>query len=832
MLRRALIVGSQTFGLSGVHADVSSMSAALLARGFKTDIRTESDATSEGILEGCRRLIADCGPNDPALVYYSGHGGRAANPRYQPGNRLPQILQYIVPTDHKAGSFKGILDFELSLLLGQLTSKTRNVAVILDCCHAAPMSRMLLKVRPRAIPSVWHEGVEEHLQSLRLELTGLHPESNPNAVRMVATEADKSAYEFVQEDGSYAGAMTTALLFVLKEAGEADVSWHALGMRVREIVLSHIPEQRPEVEGPSQRLLFSTNEANREGAVVFFRQEGQPFLRVGRLLGSQIGAEYGLMPSQAVAYQPGKEIARATVIAVEGNVSRVDLRILEPATELTDGALAFPLRLPFQKRNVRLLGGSPVDDQLHIAVASSPFIEFTEEDHAVIASVLASGEGLLVLDHYGAALTSRLPPNAAGINTVLRRLSDLARADALRSLANADPIGNIRVTWGRVMDGEEVPMSEGDRFHVRDHLFVRVENSGVAAVFVAVFDIGVVSNITLLTDSQPTGVKLEAGGVYRLGERAGLLIGLPAQWPADVPADGLRNQALVVIAADDWQDFRALETGTQRRGESSHPPTELERLLSQFRSGTSRDFSAETQSQAGGYLVHHIAFSLDPELRSLSGRRATFLIDETLATSYISRSLMLPEEALPRRIAIRFKDLVVHRNRALWHANIRVDTLIISGTKRGAPYSPGTYRFSRIGVEERLPFEDLLIFDGEPLHYVDLAIWVSRDKMGSKPLAELFKDVANDSDFQKAATILAGLAISVPQAAVVLGAVAAASTVGYFAAKLIDAAVGNSIGIYRTSFLPHQRFGLGLHPERGMFRAQDFSLRYDVLETD
>lgn len=830
MRLRALIVGSQTFGLSGVHADVSAMSEALQARGFATDIRMESNASREGILEGYRRLITDSGQNDAALVYYSGHGGRAENPRYQPGSPIPKTLQYIVPTDCAADNFKGILDFELSLLLGQLTNKTHNVTVILDCCHSARMSRDQMIV-PKAVHCVWYEGIEEHLQSQRLEIAGLHPESNPNAVRMVATEADKSAYESPKPDGSYAGEMTTALLLALKEAGEDDVSWHALGMRVREIVLSHIPEQRPEVEGPSQRLLFSTQEANREGAVVFFRKEGQPFLRAGRLIGSEVGAEYGI-PS------PQKELALATVIAVEGSVSRVKLEMYRPDSELMDGALAFPLKLPFLKRNVRILGSSPANDDLRAAIVSSPFLEVAADGQAVIASV-RTDDGLEVFDPQGAALTKRLASDTEGIKEIVPRLTNLARADALRCLENGGLVADIRLTWGYVVDQQtepkEVPMSEGDTFHVGDRLFVRIENAGTSPVFIAIYDIGIDGSIVLLTKAEPSGVKLDAGGAYRLGERAGLLTGLePAYWPQDVPADGLRSEALVVIAAEDRQEFRALETPVAKRDK---PLTELEQLLDHFRSGRPRsgrprNVPPETQVQGGRYLVRHIGFSLSPRPRPVSGKRATFLIDERPATSYISRGAALPAEHVPRRIAIRLKDLVVHRNRALWYANIRIDTLVVTGTKAeaGAPYIPGTYHFSRIGDEERLPFDDLLIFEGEPQLYIDFAIWVSRDKAGSKPLGELLRDVANDNDFQNATTALVGLAVAAPQAAAMVGAVAAASTIGYFTAKVIDTAVGNSIGIYRTSFLPVERFGLGHHPTRGMLRAQDYSLRYEVIE--
>src|ERR1700688_4827996 len=99
MVKRALIIGSQTGGLNGVHADVDAIREALERFAFKTpDIRTGDNASREGILAGYEALIADHRPEDAALIYYSGHGGRALNPS-QPEGSPPQYLQFLVPTD-------------------------------------------------------------------------------------------------------------------------------------------------------------------------------------------------------------------------------------------------------------------------------------------------------------------------------------------------------------------------------------------------------------------------------------------------------------------------------------------------------------------------------------------------------------------------------------------------------------------------------------------------------------------------------------------------------------------------------------------------------------
>jgi hypothetical protein len=213
MARRALVIGSQVGSLQGVHNDVAAISHFPRALDFAVDARIEQDASYIGITEGYKRLIAGHGPDDTAIIYYAGHGGLA------PGLDGTGRLQFLVPTDCETveGEFRGLFAFELSVLLAELTAKGRNVAVILDCCHAATMSREVNPSRkadlvPRALPRVIVEGVAERLKSLAPMLAQVPPEGNRDAVRLVATEASLSAYEGLDERGQPGGIMTGAAL--------------------------------------------------------------------------------------------------------------------------------------------------------------------------------------------------------------------------------------------------------------------------------------------------------------------------------------------------------------------------------------------------------------------------------------------------------------------------------------------------------------------------------------------------------------------------------------------------------------------------------------------
>jgi hypothetical protein len=111
---------------------------------------------------------------------------------------------------------------------------------------------------------------------------------------------------------------------------------------------------------------------------------------------------------------------------------------------------------------------------------------------------------------------------------------------------------------------------------------------------------------------------------------------------------------------------------------------------------------------------------------------------------------------------------------------------------------------------------------------------VARDDEKGLDLAELFAHEAGDEDVKTALAALARLAIAAPQAAPAAASVAAVATLVRTRARLLDAAVGKSIGVYRTSLLPHERFGAGdrarRHPPSGLLRAQDISLALEVVE--
>ena len=80
MPRKALLIGSQTFGLSGVENDVDTMANVLDERGFTVQRHVGHGATRAAVLDGFEKLITEADRDDAFVIYYSGHGGLLREP--------------------------------------------------------------------------------------------------------------------------------------------------------------------------------------------------------------------------------------------------------------------------------------------------------------------------------------------------------------------------------------------------------------------------------------------------------------------------------------------------------------------------------------------------------------------------------------------------------------------------------------------------------------------------------------------------------------------------------------------------------------------------------
>ena len=618
MNKHALIIGSQTLGLAGVHNDVEAIRKRLGERGFEIDLRTKEDASAEGIREGLRALIARCATDDVALIYYSGHGARVLNPGYQPdAPESPRLLQCLVPTDWSKTQFRGLLSLELSLELRRLTAKTRNVSVIIDSCHSGQMWRgrppegaqpnPVARALPRSFESARAE-VASKLAELRSEhdVASLYPESNPHAVRLVAAEAHRSAYEleaWYEQRTVTMGVLTAALCEVLDELKGARITWRALAMLVRERVMFRYNLQRPDLEGPGQRWAFEPGNASVgvDSGVVYFDDDGEPSLRTGRLLGAELGARYAIMPPGRYELELTEATAEACITSFEGTCARVSLT--PDSVEPEGGSLAFMLESPLGQRGVSLHGDPRSLRSLRAAIQASRFV--TEVEAGPLVEVLTPEGDLQLYAVSGEALTHPM----TSTDKMVRTLERWAKADLVRSLGGGSLEADYRLRWGRVVGDQELRAYPGDTLHLGDHLYVAFENLSEQVLYFTAFDIGIDGGVTLLTSAQPTGTRVEPGKRYVLGRKV-INSGMPLSWPKSVPKppeSASLPESIVVIVATGRHDFTSLETGKRS---ALAPETSLGLLLGQIGSGGARNLEGQSGADTSAYTIERIDFQV------------------------------------------------------------------------------------------------------------------------------------------------------------------------------------------------------------------------------
>ncbi|HEX2691838.1 MAG TPA: caspase family protein [Kofleriaceae bacterium] len=856
MNKYALVIGSQTQGLRGAENDARGMRELLRDHAFDVDLRLGDTATRDGILEGYDQLIAKLLPGDAAVVYYSGHGALVVN--QDPTDRL-RIMQSILPTDIDRGNasdFRGISTWELSIKLAQLTARTQNVTVIFDSCHSAQMNRdgAVRQAVPRALPHPIHAGFRVHLAALEAKYgqVELDPVGNPNAVRLVACAQTESAFEYANKDGRWTGVFTEALIAILREVGDAPIGWAAIGDAIRERVLRTFVTQRPEVEGPSERRLFSLAIDERTGTVPITASSDRLRIQTGRILGTRDGDVYGVMPLGARSYEETRAIARLRVTEAASLVSTVVLEAWKNGhTALPNDAIAIPIEQSAPARTVMLVAPPAERARIEQAIAAARTLRIAHpndprdpRDPNVETTALATlrlvDQQLTIEDPGGPIFPpTRYPDELA---ETVKNVANLGVAQSIRELVGEHNLSAARleITWGVVEQGKprEMPNS-GASLGLGDRIYVKVKNTGSEPRYIHIFNVGVRGKVTLLTQNiAPAGFCLDhTNPELVLGERDGRLVGLALGWPKGLSQHSFpRIDEIFVFVTMQRVSLRNLETQEYAvRGErGAARGSKLQELLAQMQDGLTRDVGDPEPLE--GFLVKQLSYTLHPRQAAMADTLA-FQIDENPGLKAAGRSagawISGGDEVLrkgsdptpgllPEALAIRLGELVVERNHAMFSADIRIDALVCTRSANQAEtYVTHTMRFHGIGDEERLPLEHARIFHGPVRDFVDICLWVSRDTTRDRSLADLFKQQATSPEFQDAATGLLSTADFAARPWIT--AVGASAVLARIAYDLILGVTNTTIGLYRTSFLASENFGVGRHPREGLYRAQDFS---------
>lgn len=139
---RALLIAAPQPDLEFVHRDLSLVRDALIGSGYPESAVTLLDteqATGDGIALALNAFLAECGDDDFALVYFTGHGVRRAD------------ADYLVPVNGHPELLRSLIRVAPNELLGSLRS-TGTVMLCLDACRDEADPETGIPPRPEASP--------------------------------------------------------------------------------------------------------------------------------------------------------------------------------------------------------------------------------------------------------------------------------------------------------------------------------------------------------------------------------------------------------------------------------------------------------------------------------------------------------------------------------------------------------------------------------------------------------------------------------------------------------------------------------------------------------
>lgn len=622
MANQAILIGAPLLHhetrLLGVANDLATAENLLAGRGFRCQRLYAADANRDAILTLLDDVTGTLGPEDAVALYYSGHGGqvvRTGEVRDLRSSALhPRYHQFLVPEDFHDhdDAFHGILDIELSHAVARMLARTRNVTVILDCCHAGGMARRPDGAVDKGLdPRLFKPRVRQlnHLIRLRLDelrariqaqgAPQLDADAHPDLVRLEAAHADCTALQI-----SHGGQPRSALTLGWAQADELHrgqpVSWQGLHQTLRARLHGLTRgKQRAWLGGPGHRLPFSLIQAPAPGALALVRQGGALHLRGGSLHGIRPGDRFLVVPAAATRADVDQALAEVRVVEVAPDASRVEIVAASDDTDWPS-ARAFPAEPRGAWTGVAVHASGAVRAALARCIEAVPSLRLcrpADQPVAVITEVTGSRAGaprVEIRDHAGRCVSAAVLPGPEAVNIATR----LQRAAVLRAQESGRdahalstplelmvqvPAGASTIVGCRHADGRttrpDAPIEVPAGAEVRCELVNRAPpaQKPPQIVYLTVFHVDVDGRITRRSDQAPSGIALWAGEPCPLEYRPHSEDEpMRLDWPEHMPRTGPGLRSLIVVAGDRQHALPGFETCDLDAYDPTLPPSLLD----------------------------------------------------------------------------------------------------------------------------------------------------------------------------------------------------------------------------------------------------------------
>lgn len=262
----ALLVGIDAYPapippLRGCVNDVTAFADVLRGRlgdGLDLAVLTDEAATREAVTSAIRAHLGQAGPDDVALLYFSGHGSQQRAPEELWAIEPDRRNETIVLHDSRQPGQWDLADKELAVLLGGVASAGCHVVTVLDCCHSGGGTRageggVRLRLAPEDdrerpfdsfLPGVAEAGGGQVTRGVHSRWTT----GQGSQVLLAACRSSEKAKE-VTVQGRSRGALSAALESALRDTG-GGLTYRQVHRHVTAGVMRRAEDQHPQFEAP------------------------------------------------------------------------------------------------------------------------------------------------------------------------------------------------------------------------------------------------------------------------------------------------------------------------------------------------------------------------------------------------------------------------------------------------------------------------------------------------------------------------------------------------------------------------------------------------------
>ena len=448
-------------------------------------------AHRQALIDGFREHLAQAGPEDVALFYFSGHGSQEPAHRrfwdYEP-DRLDETL---VCWDSRTEGGWDLADKELAVLLHEVAQANPHIAVFLDCCHSGSGTRgPLSQTAERRIPAddrprPWEAFLfgQEDLPPLPGRSRGQSPSGwsalpEGRHILFAACRDNETAKEYFAQGKTW-GAFSHFLLTTL-ESAKNPLTYRELFHRTQALVRSHTQDQYPQLEvtrsqDMDQPFLGGAIAPRTATFTVTFSRDWGWIMDAGAVHGvaPPVNGEtttLALFPQDATAQELqdlGQAVHRVQVTQVQPQLSQ--LRFLDDAPLDVDQMFkGVVVDLPVPSLPVALVGEAEGLALARRALATSspeggPSLFVQEAQEAADFRLLAQ-DGRYLITRCGEdyPLVAPIPGyTLANARLAVSRLEHMARWSRLADLTNpGSRIPSQGVAMSVIADGQEVQEPE------------------------------------------------------------------------------------------------------------------------------------------------------------------------------------------------------------------------------------------------------------------------------------------------------------------------------------------------------------------------------------